>query len=123
MHHAERVSRSERIQTLARKFPKKPLLHVLGQAVQTFAVDEFHHHKHIFVGWQEIEDRYDIRMLEAGEALGFVESARGIRECLGAGMDAFDCHMTIQKLVIREVNGALSARAELAVDHIAPADD
>ena len=61
-------------------------------------------------------------MLEAGESLGFVEGSCGIRECVGAGMDAFDRHMTIQKLVIREVNGALSAGAELAVDHIALTD-
>ena len=116
------MGRSERIQTLACKFPKHPHLHRLAQIVQAFSIDEFHHHKHIFVGGQEIEDRHDIRMLEAGEALGFVEGSRGIRERLGAGMNAFDCYMTIQKLVICEVNGALTAGAELAVDHIAPAD-
>ena len=122
MHHAQRVGRTERIQTLACKFPKHPHLHRLGQAVQTFTIDEFHDHKHVFVGWQEIKDRYDIRMLQAGEALGFVEGSCGIRERLCSSVHAFDRDMTIQKLVVGEVNGTFPAGAELAVDHIAPAD-
>ena len=61
-------------------------------------------------------------MLQAGQALGFVEGSCGIAERIGSGVHTFDGHMAIQKLIIGEVNGTFPAGAELAVDHIAPAD-
>ena len=61
-------------------------------------------------------------MLDAGEELGFVKGSRGIAERIGSRVHTFDGHMATQKLVIREVNSTFAARAELAVDHIAPAD-
>ena len=122
VHHAQRVRRAERVEALSGELAEHRGVHRRFQFVQARAVDEFHNHEHIFVGWQEIENRNDVRVLQAGEALGFVEGSCGIAERVGCGVNAFDGHMAVQKLVIGEVNSTFPAGAELAVDHIAPAN-
>ena len=86
---------------------------------QRFAGDQRHHVVQQPVGLAAVEQRQNVRMLQAGGGADLGEKSFAAERRAQVGMQHFDRDITIVLEVVREIHGGHAAGAELAGDSVA----
>ena len=95
------------------------LLLALQSRAQRFASDERHHVIQQPVGGTTIEQRQNVRVLQARGGLDLAQKAPTAERRAQVGVQHLDGHITIVLEIVREVHGGHATGAEFAVDAVA----
>ena len=122
MDHAEAVRVAERIGDFARdadRFVDRQLAVALEARAQRLAGDQRHHVVEQAVGLAAVEQRQDVRMLQARRGADLGEEALAAERRAQVGVQHLDGDVAIVLEIVREVHGGHAALAELAVEAVA----
>ncbi len=95
-----------------------------GRAIESLgeiaAIEILERKEHSATDFADLEQLHDIRMLQAGNGLGFGEKARAIAvACVIAGENHLQCHEPAKFFLPGEINDTHAATAEFANDFVA----
>ena len=96
----------------------RQLLLAIEPRAQRLAVDEGHHVEQLSRRVSRVEQRQDVRMLQAGRDLDLLEEALGADHRRQLGVQHLHRHLAVMARVRREIDGRHPAAAELALDRV-----
>ncbi len=84
----------------------------LRELIQRFAPHQFHHHQQVLVGSEDLVNRGNLGMIQAGQCGGFRAEALHDLAVAQLGVQDLDGDLTFECLVHRLVNGAHAAASQ-----------